>query len=324
MKKLRPFLIQFLGTAVLFSALVGAGTCLVLLAASSFGYLPYSDRPGPGWYSHAHFPTWEEVRIYFGFTSFFAYFVFFQGCVIYVLSLILNLSKPPRWLVRTIGGIVSFLAAGLAVLGAGWYIALAPIGSYAAATIGLLYGIFLFPKSLHPRTKELAVLWRYSLTSAASLSVIGWLLFPLLPRKPVPEINYQLDRLVSSEERTEMTVPSWLGTEIPIEASKLGLHGTLHSGIGGAGASSDSSSINILLIAQEPIRQEYSLELPAQGYVVYTLQNGAWTPHPALIKKDKRRLRVLPGLDPKFEGGRTQIGDSFDPTPFTWYPTIPR
>jgi hypothetical protein len=322
MKKLRPFLIQFLGTAVLFSALVSAGTCLVLLAASSFGYLPYSDRPGPGWYSHAHLPTWEEVKIYCGFVSFFAYFVFFQGCVIYVLSLILNLSTPPRWLVRTIGGLVSFLAAGLAVLGAGWYIALAPIGSYAAATMGLLYGIFLFPKYLHPRTKELAVLWRYSLTAVASLVVVGWILFPLFPRKPIPGINYQLDRLVSTEEPMAIAVPSWLGTEIPIEASKLGLRGTLHGGIGGA--SSDSSSINVLLIALEPIRQEYSLELPAQGYVVYTLQNGSWTPHPALIKKDKRRLRILPGLDPKFEGGRTQIGDSSDPTPFTWYPTIPR
>jgi hypothetical protein len=207
-------------------------------------------------------------------------------------------------------------------LGAGWYIALAPIGSYAAATVGLLYGVFLFPKILNPRTKELAILWRYSLTALASLVVVGWILFPLFPRKPIPGINYQLDRLVSSSEPAEITVPLWLGTEIPIEASKLGLHGALHGGIGGG--SSDSSSINVLLIALEPIRQEYSLELPAQGYVVYTLQNGSWTPHPALTKKDKRRLHVLPGLDPKFEGGRTQIGYSFDPTPFTWYPTIPR
>ena len=40
--------IQFSGTALFFSAFVSLTTSGVLLFASVLGYLPYSDRPGPG------------------------------------------------------------------------------------------------------------------------------------------------------------------------------------------------------------------------------------------------------------------------------------
>jgi hypothetical protein len=44
MKLLKSLGRRFVGTALLFSGLVGLGTSLILFLSSSVGYLPYSDR----------------------------------------------------------------------------------------------------------------------------------------------------------------------------------------------------------------------------------------------------------------------------------------
>src|ERR1700722_13775502 len=41
---------------------------LVLVLVNCAGYLPYSDRPGPGW-QMPHLPTGDELRFFVGFAS---------------------------------------------------------------------------------------------------------------------------------------------------------------------------------------------------------------------------------------------------------------
>ena len=55
----------------LYCLIVAGGTALLLFVASAVGYLPYSDRPGPGWHG-AHIPGLREIGFYFSFAIFFA------------------------------------------------------------------------------------------------------------------------------------------------------------------------------------------------------------------------------------------------------------
>ena len=123
---------RFAGTVLLFSGFVGIGTSIVLLLSSCAGYLPYSDRPGPGWWGRVHWPSWTEFLNYIGFAPWFAYFCLYFGLGLFGLSLILGAASTPRWLNRLIGGLIAAIAAGLGVMAAGWYLALAEIGPDSA------------------------------------------------------------------------------------------------------------------------------------------------------------------------------------------------
>jgi hypothetical protein len=148
---------RFAGTTLLFSIIVSVGTSIVLFVSSCIGYLPYSDRPGPGWWGSVHWPSWAEFSIYIGFAPWFAYSCLFFGLGLFGLSLVLGAATTPRWLNRILGGAISAMAGGLAVLGAGWYLALAEIGPDAAIALGLAYGVFLYPHFVQPRSEPLPI-----------------------------------------------------------------------------------------------------------------------------------------------------------------------
>src|SRR5437764_15241795 len=56
---------SFLSCTGLFCLVLLGGLLLLLLICSLVGYLPYSDRPGPGWET-PHLPSWQEIRFYAG------------------------------------------------------------------------------------------------------------------------------------------------------------------------------------------------------------------------------------------------------------------
>lgn len=314
---------RFAGTALLFSGVVGLGTSIVLLLSSCIGYLPYSDRPGPGWWSRCHWPSWTEVGTFIGFASWFAYFCLFFGLGLFALSIVLGVASTPRWLNRLLGGVIAAAAAGIAVAGAGWYLALAAIGPDAALALGLIYGIFLFPRFIELRSPPIALWARICAASCATALFIFWIISPFLPRQPLANINYDLVRVTQGEKAVTST--SFLGTEVQADLAAMNLHGDTHGGIGGGGGGSDQSapSINVELVALEPIAKEATLAIPKQGHVIYVLKGGVWTAHPSITQKDKRTLTLEPGKDPQFDGGRVKLGNG-DFQAFTWYPGIPR
>ncbi len=178
---------RFAGTALLFSGLVGIGTSFVLLLSSCLGYLPYSDRPGPGWWGRLHWPSWTEFATYIGFAPWFAYFCLYFGAGLFALSIVLGAASTPRWLNRLIGGLVAAVAAGLAVLGAGWMLALAAIGPDSALILGLLYGVFLFPRFIQPSPRPLPTWIRFSSVTFTTLLFLYWLVFSVLAEDAYPE-----------------------------------------------------------------------------------------------------------------------------------------
>jgi|GEM_PF-5879590 len=231
------------GTALLFSCTVGVGTSLVLLVFSCAGYLPYSDRPGLGWWGRVHSPSWVEFTTYFGFAPWFAYSCLYFGLGLLALSLVLGFASTPRWLNRLIGGLIAAPAAGLAVLSAGWYLALAEIGPDAAIAIGLLYGLFLFPRFIQPRVQPVFMWLRISSVACTTVLFLYWIVSPLLPKKPLPSVNYDLVRVTAGDKPVAAT--SYLGSEISRELSALNLHGETHGGIGG-GADTGQTCLKLM------------------------------------------------------------------------------
>ena len=59
---LRYFLFRLLIPVALYVLVVIGGTVAFLCIAPIFGYLGYSDRPGPGWFGHFPAVTWSEFR----------------------------------------------------------------------------------------------------------------------------------------------------------------------------------------------------------------------------------------------------------------------
>jgi hypothetical protein len=315
---------RFAGTALLFSGIVSVGTSIVLLLSSCFGYLPYSDRPGPGWWGRVHWPSWAEFVTYIGFAPWFAYFCLFFGLGIFALCLVLGIASTPRWLNRLLGGVIAAAAAGLAVMGAGWYLALAAIGPDAAVVLGLLYGVFLFPRFIEPRHQPIAQWIRISIVSCATALFLYWIASPFLPHEPLAPINYDLVRITPGEKA--VTATSFLGSDIAAELAALHLQGNAHGGIGdgGGGSGQNAPPIDMELIALEPITKEAKLAIPKTGHVIYILKNGVWTAHPSIVQKDKRTLTLEPGSDPRCDGGRVKLSEQEHFRAFTWYPTIPK
>ncbi len=310
---------RFAGTALLFSGIVGIGTSLVLLFANSLGYLPYSDRPGPGWWGRVHWPSWVEFANYIGFSPFFAYFCLYYGLGLFALSLVLGVASTPRWFNRLLGGPIAAAAAGLAVVGAGWYFALAEIGPDAAIILGLLYGVFLFPRFIQPRPQPLAMWIRMGTVFCTASLFLFWIVSPFLPQKPLQSISYDLVRVTPGQD---VVVAPYHGAGISNELAALALRGQTHGGIGTGGT--NAPHVDLELIALEPITKEARLAIPETGYVLYVLKDGVWTSHPSILKKDRRTLTIRPGTDPQYDGGRVQLGKETDFTAFTWYPTIPK
>jgi hypothetical protein len=324
MKVLKRIGIQLLGIVLLFSFVVSVGTSVVLLLASCIGYLSYSDRPGPGWQTRIHWPAWGEAGVYLGFAPWFAYFCLIMGLALFVLALILGWMSTPKWLNRILGGIFSALTGSLAVTGAGWYLALAPIGTYAAMALGLLYGIFLFPKFIATREKPFPLWVRWSIITVVCGLFLFWIISPFIPHKPVPGISFSIIRLTPSEKIYKSNEVQLLGEANVKQVNALQLKGDVHGGLGGGSSAGDNSlMIDVSLIALEPITTKSELLLPESGSVVYVLKDRHWAAYPAIQKKDKRKLIIGPALSKEYDGGHLKIGKTAGDD-FAWYPVIPK
>jgi hypothetical protein len=240
---------------------------------------------------------------------------------LFALCIVLGAASTPRWLNRFLGGVIGAAAAGLAVAGAGWYLALAAIGPDAALVLGLIYGIFLFPRFIEPRLQPIAIWIRICMVSCAVGLFIFWIVSPWLPRQPIPGIDYEVMR-VTPGDKTVTSTP-FLGAQVQAALATLNLRGDSHGGVAGGISGSDQGapSIDIELIALEPIARRVTLALPKKGYAIYVLKGGVWTAHPSITQKDKRTLVLEPGTDNRFDGVRVKFSNE-DFQAFTWYPVI--
>ena len=135
-------------TALYLAVVVGGLTTFLILSPLA-GYLPYSDRPGAGWFGR--FPAigwtefWSNTWQMLGFGAFIALLIAIGGMVSVVCIRAIERARAPLWAVRAVGGLITGVITGYFVLGASWYLALSQAGVVVAVILGGIAGAFVLP-----------------------------------------------------------------------------------------------------------------------------------------------------------------------------------
>lgn len=147
---LLPVVLDAAMTALRFSAVLAGGITVFLMVAPLFGYLPYSDRPGPGWYGR--FPTMsleqfaEHALNMLGHGLFLALLLPIPALMVVGIVRVCEAWFGRGGAMPAVGALVGGLVGGLWMLMAGWYISAgAPLFSLAVV-LGALAGGAVAPR----------------------------------------------------------------------------------------------------------------------------------------------------------------------------------
>ncbi|HEY6306625.1 MAG TPA: hypothetical protein VI488_09240 [Candidatus Angelobacter sp.] len=171
---------RWLACSSLYTLFTMAGLLILLLGCSAVGYLPYSDRPGPGWGNvPAHFPRLEEVRFFAGWAAvFFLPLCVLWGSMFFFLVEWSGWFGAPRWVIRISGVVLCGVLTLLATDGAGWIIAIAAFPVYGTAFAGALFGGLVLPRFLSPRGSTIPTWQRTAVVCFGHLVVSALITFP--------------------------------------------------------------------------------------------------------------------------------------------------
>jgi len=179
------------------------------------------------------------------------------------------------------------------------------------------------PSFVLPREEHFPLAVRISLPLVLDLAAVFYLLSPLLPRKPIVPITFEINRVTGGSDLVRADETPYLKPETQAEINGLALHGETHGGIQST-QGTNAEDVDVVVMTLQPIDHEYKLDIPEHGHVVYVLAEGKLTPHPALQSRDNRHIWIEPGEDSTYDGGRIKVGSEGKFSAFTWYPTIRR
>ena len=152
------FVFDLVKSVGLYVVIVIGGTICFLCLAPVVGYLPYSDRPGPGWYGSFPAINWAEfietVRFMLSWAELFIWQAILFALLIFLLARSLELIRTPRFVVAIVCAVVSVFLTGFLILAAGWYISLGAAPFYFAILLALVFGGLLIPKRRIRKTAD--------------------------------------------------------------------------------------------------------------------------------------------------------------------------
>jgi len=144
------------GRHLLFGLLIIlGGLFLYMTIVISIGYLPYSDRPGPGWYKKPFGISWEVISYIWSFILFLGIYILGTLIIVYFLFRLFRLIGYNRIIYSILGGLIIGFLSLYWTYGIGWYIAIDGSTILTGGILGLIYGATLFPKFLKPMTKNI-------------------------------------------------------------------------------------------------------------------------------------------------------------------------
>jgi hypothetical protein len=160
--------------------LVYLGGLLVFLSGCSLvGYLPYSDRPGPGW-GTPHLPAWGELGFYIGWELLLVPVLLFWAPIFFIFGDVMAWLRVPRWLLRLSSGSLCGFLSLIVTAGVGWYISIGAPPVYAGGGLGLLFGVFVLPRFATQRRTRWPV-WARTIGATAAFLVVGTsIVYPIL------------------------------------------------------------------------------------------------------------------------------------------------
>jgi hypothetical protein len=306
---------------IAYTLFLAGGTFLLLVAVSAIGYLPYSDRPGPGWYA-AHIPNLQEVGYYASWATFFVGpFALLWGILLFVLVRTLGWLMMPRLLVRTIAAVFAFFVSLLGLASAGWYIAIAGVVVYGGAAIGSLFGGWILPRfagTAGPISKP----WlRRTGAAVVVLGSFGLVIYPVLPDRDTQSLEVIIERLVPGPD--QIGANSGLTKNEVAVLNSLGLKGNLHSGMQSYSGSGEKSA-RALIIIRGPLTSKVTLRQPKATNVVYVQDGSTFRMYPSDAHKLRQKITLAEGSG-EFEGLTVEIDPVIGKADtFTWSPPIRR
>lgn len=124
--------------------IVIGGVCAFMFLALAAGYLPFSDRPGPGWYGWfdgaAIEDLWASAPYIFGFATLAVWGALLYMMPFVVVVRLLARTRTRRSILAALGGLVSAIITFWVVCGAGWYIAIGLAPVVVGTGLGAVFG----------------------------------------------------------------------------------------------------------------------------------------------------------------------------------------
>jgi len=245
---------------------------MLLILADGVGYLPYSDRPGPGWHV-AHVLSFQEVGFYAGFALLLLRGTTLCGATFSVSGLVLGFCALPRWVVRLMAVPAAFLASGFIMAAAGWYIAISALGVYAAAGCGALWGFFVFPRLIPQLGKVLPTSLRIAVPIVMFLGAAYWLIRPLLPDPGLTNAKVEVIRRDDKGADLATIDLSFVGSSIGPQVKGSGKYVSTNRM---QFATDGRNQVRVLLIIDDDRPVPHTFVLPRSGDAIYRQQQGQW------------------------------------------------
>lgn len=268
--KVRAWFSAFLCVLVTYVLATDLLLILFLLVVNSSGYLPYSDRPGPGW-QRPHLPSKEELQFFLGFALFLLRGSALYGGLFAALAGLLGFCRTPRWGLRLIATPLAFLSSGIMMAAAGWMIAISSMGVYAAAICGGLWGLLIFPR-LVPRASYTPPLSLRLIAPLILLAIGGyWLISPLLPNRALTNAKVEIIKRNATDG-----APLSLAYLGPGFASNV-KDANRYASVSRMEFTTDGKNqVRVLLIVDDPQPVAHTFVLPRTGTLVYRQSHGVW------------------------------------------------
>src|ERR1700688_2420638 len=261
---------------------------LLLVLVNSAGYLPYSDRPGPGW-QMPHLPTGAELRFFVGFASLPLEGTVFYGLIFAAEGWILGFCSLPRWVLRVLASPTAFLASGLMMAAAGWMIAISSFGVYMAAGCGALWGLFVFPRLVPRMSYILPIAPRIALPVVIFIGGVLWLVKTLLPDPGLTNGKIEVIRRDDVGVDFSTVDLSYVGPSIAREAKGSGRY-VLGNRM--EFTTRSRNQVRVLLVIDDDQPIAHTFLLPRSGDAIYRQSLGKWNEEQAKARSSKISLEL--------------------------------
>jgi hypothetical protein len=314
------FLFDWVKSLGLFAVVVAVGTFFFVVSSTVVGFLPYSDRPGPGW-GRAAF-SWHEVGFFVGWLPLLIYLLLYLGAALFPFARLLGWFHVPRWLLRVFGAVFSGLAAFVAVMAAGWYIAISQYPAIAGALSGMIYGAVLLPR-FSGASPSGATNWKNWAGIVATILACGAIVvYPLLPKEKEQSLEVLYVRLVPGpEDLASDPKPSRLTPDELKLLKSLGLTGTIRFGMGQIHGSTPTEARTVIVFTGE-LHSRAELREPSRTHVLYVQQGDAWTMYPPKAQTIRNKIKFWPSSQDASKIEAQSDPALGHPISFSWYPPL--
>lgn len=245
---------------------------LLFVVVNSVGYLPYSDRPAPGWQA-PHLPSREELRFFVGFAVLLMKGTAFYSWIFSTAALILGLCSLPRWALRVVATPTAFLASGLMMAAGGWLIAISSLGVWTAAGCGALWGLFAFPRLVPVTNLRLPNVARIALPAAVLIGGTYLLIRPMLPNPGLTNAKIEVIRRDNAGTELSKIDLAFVGASMTRYAQGSAKYISLERM---EFATDDRNHVRVLFIIDDDRVMAHTFLLPRSGDAIYRQRQGKW------------------------------------------------